>query len=164
MRMAIMAGLVTVGLDGSAESGAAAHWAAREALLREVPLQLVHAEEWASPLGLTPVTSADMRSRWAEALLRDAADELHDRHPELSISTRKADPKRDSSSSADASAVFRRRAHRPDHSRGPPPCPGACRRHRTPIVKPGRRKRANRFIEGDAPHDEPSDCGPGRLP
>ncbi|WP_406186398.1 universal stress protein [Streptomyces sp. NBC_01006] len=89
--MAIMNGLVAVGLDGSAESAAAAHWAAREALLREVPLHLVHAEEWASPLDLTPVTSADMRSRWAEALLRDAADELRDRHPELSVSTRSLD-------------------------------------------------------------------------
>ncbi|MCX5126924.1 universal stress protein [Streptomyces sp. NBC_00347] len=86
-----MNGLVAVGLDGSAESLAAAHWAAREALLRGVPLQLVHAEEWSSPRDITPVTSAEMRSRWAEALLRDAADEVRGRHPELAVSTRSLD-------------------------------------------------------------------------
>ncbi|WP_412078697.1 universal stress protein [Streptomyces xanthophaeus] len=86
-----MNGLVAVGLDGSAESLAAAHWAAREALLRGVALQLVHAEEWSSPRDITPVTSAEMRSRWAEALLRGATDELHDRHPELAISIRSLD-------------------------------------------------------------------------
>jgi nucleotide-binding universal stress UspA family protein len=36
---------IVVGLDGSAESVAAAHWGAREALLRDAPLHLVHAEE-----------------------------------------------------------------------------------------------------------------------
>ncbi|MGW0752493.1 universal stress protein [Streptomyces sp. NPDC002587] len=86
-----MNGLVAVGLDGSAESVAAAHWAAREALLRGVPLRLVHAEEWSSPLDITPVASAGMRSRWAEALLRDAADELRERHPALAVSTRSLD-------------------------------------------------------------------------
>ncbi|MFI8438258.1 universal stress protein [Streptomyces sp. NPDC079020] len=78
--------LVAVGLDGSAESMAAAHWAAQEALLREVPLRLVHAEEWSSARDLAPVTSAEMHSGWAEALLRNAAVELHERHPGLSIS------------------------------------------------------------------------------
>ncbi|MER6516593.1 universal stress protein [Streptomyces sp. NPDC001553] len=86
-----MNGLIAVGLDGTAESVAAAHWAAREALLRGAQLRLVHAEEWASPRDITPVTSAEMRSRWAEALLRDAADELHDGHPGLTISTRSLD-------------------------------------------------------------------------
>ncbi|MFF2406624.1 universal stress protein [Streptomyces sp. NPDC058092] len=33
---------IVVGLDGSAESVAAAHWAAREALLRSAPVHLVH--------------------------------------------------------------------------------------------------------------------------
>ncbi|WP_406415989.1 universal stress protein [Streptomyces sp. NBC_00873] len=41
---------IAVGLDGSAESVAAAHWGAREALLRDAPLNLVHAEEWFTPL------------------------------------------------------------------------------------------------------------------
>ncbi|MCZ9344002.1 universal stress protein, partial [Streptomyces sp. TRM76130] len=33
---------IMVGLDGSAESRAAARWAAREAVLREAPVRLVH--------------------------------------------------------------------------------------------------------------------------
>lgn len=37
---------VTVGVDGSPESRAAARWGAREAALREVPLRLVHAVDW----------------------------------------------------------------------------------------------------------------------
>nr|WSX48473.1 universal stress protein [Streptomyces sp. NBC_00974] len=40
-----MANRVTVGLDGSAESTAAARWAAHEAELRGASLDLVHAEE-----------------------------------------------------------------------------------------------------------------------
>ncbi len=38
---------VTVGVDGSPESLAAARWAAQEAVLRgPVPLRLVHAVDW----------------------------------------------------------------------------------------------------------------------
>ena len=37
---------ITVGLDGSPESLAAAHWAAREAMLRGLPLHLVNAWFW----------------------------------------------------------------------------------------------------------------------
>lgn len=36
---------ITVGIDGSPESRAAARWAAGEAGLRQVPLRLVHAED-----------------------------------------------------------------------------------------------------------------------
>lgn len=66
---------VTVGLDGSPESSAAAEWAAREALLRGVPLRLVHADEW--PVSATiPVTGPDVKRRWADELLTAAAEEL----------------------------------------------------------------------------------------
>jgi hypothetical protein len=41
-----MTAQVTVGLDGSEECLAAVGWAASEAVLREVPLRLVHVEEW----------------------------------------------------------------------------------------------------------------------
>ncbi|MFE2645635.1 universal stress protein [Streptomyces nigra] len=40
-----MSRTVIVGIDGSPESLAAAEWAARETLLRAVPLHVVHAGE-----------------------------------------------------------------------------------------------------------------------
>ncbi|MET9881835.1 universal stress protein [Streptomyces sp. NPDC006430] len=86
-----MTGRIAVGLDGSAESLAAAHWAAREALLHGVPLDLVHSEEWSSSRDISPVTSAEMRSQWAASLLRDTADELRERHPGLDVATRSLD-------------------------------------------------------------------------
>ncbi|MFF2508244.1 universal stress protein [Streptomyces sp. NPDC058067] len=86
-----MNGFVAVGLDGSEESLAAAHWAAREALLRKVPLRLVHAKQWSAPRDLAHLTSAEKRSRWAEKLLRDVANELRDSHPDLDIDTESHD-------------------------------------------------------------------------
>ncbi|MGW7456279.1 universal stress protein [Streptomyces sp. NPDC054797] len=77
---------IIAGLDGSAESVAAARWAAREAELREVPLHLVHAEEWGIPAGV-PVMGADVRSRWARSILRETSEELREEHPGLDIST-----------------------------------------------------------------------------
>ncbi|GGT33321.1 stress-inducible protein [Streptomyces atratus] len=81
---------IVVGLDGSAESAAAAHWAAREALLRSVPLHLVHAEERSSPPGI-PAARSDVAREWVKALLRDASDELREKHPQLDISTQSFD-------------------------------------------------------------------------
>ncbi|MFD7445657.1 universal stress protein [Streptomyces sp. NPDC059909] len=79
---------VTVGLDGSPESSAAAEWAAREALLREVPLRLVHADEWPVSAAI-PVAGPDVRRRWADELLAAAAEELRQEYPSLEISTRR---------------------------------------------------------------------------
>ncbi|MFD7782067.1 universal stress protein [Streptomyces nojiriensis] len=81
---------IVAGLDGSAESLAAAHWAAREALLRGVPLHLVHAEEWSSPRDL-PVPTSGVRRRWAQALLNETADGLRSSHPELEVNIRSID-------------------------------------------------------------------------
>ncbi|MEV0489765.1 universal stress protein [Streptomyces atratus] len=81
---------IVVGLDGSAESVAAAHWAAREALLRDVPLHLVHAADWSSPLGV-PATGTAVGREWAEALLRDATHELRDLHGRLEVRARSID-------------------------------------------------------------------------
>ncbi|AWZ03475.1 MULTISPECIES: universal stress protein [unclassified Streptomyces] len=83
---------ILVGLDGSAESIAAAHWAAREALLRGVPLHLVHAEEWSTPFDI-PVATDDVRRHWSQALLNEAADELRTRHRELEVDIRSFDGK-----------------------------------------------------------------------
>ncbi|AVZ77824.1 universal stress protein [Streptomyces lunaelactis] len=79
---------MTVGLDGSPESLAAAAWAAREALLREVPLHLVHAEEWPTTAAV-PMAGPEVQQRWADKVLADAADELRERHPGLEMTTRR---------------------------------------------------------------------------
>ncbi|MFJ8851963.1 universal stress protein [Streptomyces sp. NPDC102437] len=81
---------IVVGLDGSAESVAAAHWAAREALLRGAPLHLVHAELWSAP-HVGPSTGSEERRRAAWTLLREASDELSGAHPRLDISTESFD-------------------------------------------------------------------------
>ncbi|WP_405833422.1 universal stress protein [Streptomyces sp. NBC_00105] len=81
---------IVAGLDGSAESLAAAHWAAREALLRGVPLHLVHAEDWSSPRGF-PAPTSDVRRHWAQALVSETADELRESHPELEVDVRSFD-------------------------------------------------------------------------
>ncbi|MFE7765335.1 universal stress protein [Streptomyces sp. NPDC057438] len=77
---------VTVGVDGAPESGAAADWAAREALVRKVPLRIVHAYEW-SGAG-TNLAGPDEPRRWADELLAEVAEELQRGHPSLEISTR----------------------------------------------------------------------------
>ncbi|MEU4498541.1 universal stress protein [Streptomyces sp. NPDC023998] len=77
---------VTVGLDGSPESLASAAWAAREALLRDVPLHLVHAEEWPTTAAV-PMVGPEVQQQWADKVLTDAADELRQRHPGLEITT-----------------------------------------------------------------------------
>lgn len=83
---------ITVGLDDSPESLAAADWAAREAQLRDTPLRLVHARQWqprthAPPTG-TPIPSPlnDPRRDWAERLPRETAARLTERHPGLRVS------------------------------------------------------------------------------
>ncbi|MEV0412806.1 universal stress protein [Streptomyces sp. NPDC050448] len=78
---------VTVGVDGSPESRAAARWAAREALLRRVPLRLVHAEDLLLP-PLAPSGDPEVRERWTDEVLTGAAEELRRRHRQLDIVTR----------------------------------------------------------------------------
>ncbi|HET6358060.1 universal stress protein [Streptomyces sp.] len=78
---------VAVGLDGTPESLAAAEWAAREALLRGVPLHLVHVEE--GPSALTrPALAPEMQRTWAEEMLEKSAADVRQRHPELEVTTR----------------------------------------------------------------------------
>ncbi|WP_221356079.1 universal stress protein [Streptomyces beigongshangae] len=67
---------ITVGADGSAESLAALHWAAREAVRRALPLRVVHARE----------KSEDRAADAQEALAR-TADEVTGRHPGLTVTT-----------------------------------------------------------------------------
>ncbi|MFJ2825564.1 universal stress protein [Streptomyces toxytricini] len=78
---------VTAGVDGSPESRAAARWAAGEAVLRRVPLRLVHAVDW--PLDpVFPGVGGQDADRWADQVLTDTAEELQRRHPQLEITTR----------------------------------------------------------------------------
>ncbi|RSS79718.1 universal stress protein [Streptomyces sp. WAC06614] len=78
---------LTVGVDGSPESRAAARWAAQEAVLRQVPLRLVHAVDRPLEPVFATVRHQDM-DRWADQVLTDATRELHRRHPQLEITTR----------------------------------------------------------------------------
>ncbi len=65
---------IVVGLDGSAESMAAAVWAAREASRRGFPLRLVHCWGWhpqlRAPLDVEARTRAERTVREAEARIR----------------------------------------------------------------------------------------------
>lgn len=80
---------VTAGVDGSPESLAAAHWAAREAGLRDARLLLVHVEEWPLPLAVAaPTIDRDDHRRWAHRLLDEVAEEVRARRPGADVATR----------------------------------------------------------------------------
>ncbi|MER6030052.1 universal stress protein [Streptomyces sp. NPDC001851] len=79
---------VTVGLDDSAESRAAAEWAAREALLRGLSLKIVHVLEptpWY--VARTPLLDLGGYRQWAEQLARESADGIRLRHPGIEVTT-----------------------------------------------------------------------------
>ncbi|MGW0932601.1 universal stress protein [Streptomyces sp. NPDC002644] len=85
---------VTVGVDGSPESLAAADWAAREAELWSRPVRLVHAGSW-QPFGATAggdgTRAADpeaeaARRRWTQQVLRETAERLTTHRPGLRVS------------------------------------------------------------------------------
>ncbi|GAA3791564.1 universal stress protein [Streptomyces phyllanthi] len=82
---------VVIGLDGSAESRAAAEWAAREAKRRFLPLKLVHVwEAVPEPLALAQLLGADTRQQWSErsemgGIPREVVEGLRSRHPGLDV-------------------------------------------------------------------------------
>ncbi|MFD5256321.1 universal stress protein [Streptomyces bobili] len=76
---------VTVGLDGSPESLAAAEWAAREAERRDLALHLVHAWDW-QPYA-QPVPDDATHRHWGGRVLREATERLRARHPDLKITS-----------------------------------------------------------------------------
>ncbi|MER6562236.1 universal stress protein [Streptomyces sp. NPDC001027] len=90
---------ITVGLDGSRESRAAAEWAAREAKLRELPLKIVHVWEPApEPMAQAPLLGAATRQHWTERSVsgeppaegwgripREAAEGIGLRHPGVEV-------------------------------------------------------------------------------
>ncbi|PZG95262.1 stress-inducible protein [Streptomyces sp. NTH33] len=79
---------VTVGLDGSPESRAAAEWAAREAKLLGVPVKLVHVwEPVPEPMAQAPLPGAETHRHWAEKVPREAAEGLRLRHSGVEVIT-----------------------------------------------------------------------------
>ncbi|MFE3650670.1 MULTISPECIES: universal stress protein [unclassified Streptomyces] len=75
---------VAVGVDGSPASLAAADWGAREALLRDLPLRLVHAWEW-QPYSHAPPAGLEAVRRWSEGVPQEVTDRLRRLHPDLDI-------------------------------------------------------------------------------
>ncbi|MGY4922086.1 universal stress protein [Streptomyces sp. 900105755] len=83
-----MSRTVTVGLDRSPESRAAAEWAAREALLRGLPLKIVHVAEPAPVLvSQAPLVGPETRQHWTRQIPDEAAEGLRLRHPGLEVLT-----------------------------------------------------------------------------
>ncbi|MER5827430.1 universal stress protein [Streptomyces mirabilis] len=77
---------VTVGLDGSPESRAAADWAAREAKLRGLQLKLVNVwEPVPEPIAQALLPGPETHQQWSERKLREAADGLRAAHPEADV-------------------------------------------------------------------------------
>ncbi|MER7792257.1 universal stress protein [Streptomyces sp. NPDC097640] len=79
---------VTAGLGSLPGCLPAAHWAAGEALLRNLPLRLVHA--WillAPPAGAIPPKPERDQNYWARRIVDDTATELCRTHPGLRVGT-----------------------------------------------------------------------------
>ncbi|QKW10913.1 universal stress protein [Streptomyces sp. NA04227] len=76
--------MVTVGLDGTPESVAAARWAAREAGARGATLRLLHAWVLLAPEHQGTAADADQqRNAWSKRIVAEAAADLRARHPDL---------------------------------------------------------------------------------
>lgn len=77
---------IAVGLDGSAESLAAAEWAAREARMRGLRLTLVHVDEPPRALlSQAPLLGPETQQDWSERMPRETAERLTEDHPGLDI-------------------------------------------------------------------------------
>ncbi|MCX5208226.1 universal stress protein [Kitasatospora sp. NBC_00240] len=76
-------GPIVVGFDGSPESAAAADWAAREAVRRRLPLQLVQAWPWPR----NDVLGSEDAVRWGRARLTSKEADIRTRFPSVEVSS-----------------------------------------------------------------------------
>ncbi|MFF5721347.1 universal stress protein [Streptomyces buecherae] len=77
---------MAVGTDGSLESLAAAHWAARDARPRGLPLRLVHASPWQAPHA--PVArDREVREHRVRRVVHDAHRDLAGRCPDVRLTS-----------------------------------------------------------------------------
>jgi nucleotide-binding universal stress UspA family protein len=76
--------VLTVGLDGSPASLAAARWAADEAERRNLTLRLLHAWPMLAPEPAAAPAEVD-QNYWAKRLVHNAQAELQARHPGLTV-------------------------------------------------------------------------------
>ncbi|MEU9480543.1 universal stress protein [Streptomyces sp. NPDC048191] len=83
-----MSGTITVGVEDTPESRAAAEWAAREAVLRGLTLKIVYVSEptpWF--VARTPLLDPERYRHWAEQLTRETAEGIRLRHPGIEVVT-----------------------------------------------------------------------------
>lgn len=76
---------VSVGLNGSPESMAAARWAAGEAGRRALPLRLIYAGEWLPTPRQEPPEGFTMADGWPARMLAAAEAEIGVNHPGLQV-------------------------------------------------------------------------------
>lgn len=83
-----MSRTVTVGLDGSPESRAAAEWAAREAVLRALPLKIVHVgEPVPESVAQAPKLGPETHQHWIERMPLESAEGIRLRYPGIEVIT-----------------------------------------------------------------------------
>ncbi|MET9153461.1 universal stress protein [Streptomyces griseoflavus] len=81
-----MARTITVGLDGSPESLAAADWAAREAALRRLPVRLLQVwQPVPEPMASALLLGVDAHRYETERILTGAVKDLRERHPGVGV-------------------------------------------------------------------------------
>ncbi|MEU8033867.1 universal stress protein [Streptomyces sp. NPDC049099] len=100
---------VTVGLDDSPESRAAAEWAAREARLRALPLKMLHVfDPVPVPVAQAALLGAETGQDWSERIPAEAAEGIGLRHPGLEVITDRVtgDPAEALAEAADAAELL----------------------------------------------------------
>ncbi|MGW2565786.1 universal stress protein [Streptomyces sp. NPDC001537] len=77
---------ITAGVDGTEESIAALHWAAREAVRRGLPLRVVQVWHF-QPYEAIDAADPDTQAGWVRDALDEAVRSVTARHPDLDVAT-----------------------------------------------------------------------------